>query len=290
MLIIAWSMVQAAEGVKLQGQRAIYQDRKGAALNEPQGVGCGGKSILAVADSGNGRLLSYTITEDSLIPGPEIRVPQVPYPIQVQITSSGDFLALDGRRRRIARITPTGEFREFVTPRGEVDPGSFIPRSFKIDRQDRIYILDVFQRRVLVLGPEDRLERQIAFPPEAGFMADLDVDSGGTVFALESVGRRLWVARPGEDSFTPLTGSLKEEMAFPTAIAADAHGRVFVLDGNGGGVVIFGSDGSFRGRQLGRGWKEGSLRYPTGLCFDDSDTLFVADRDNNRVQLFAVLE
>jgi hypothetical protein len=54
--------------------------------------------------------------------------------------------------------------------------------------------------------------------------------------------------------------------------------------------VILGADGSFRGRQAGTGWKEGSLRYPSGLCAGPAGTIFVADRENGRVQMFAVSE
>ncbi len=79
-------------------------------------------------------------------------------------------------------------------------------------------------------------------------------------------------------------------MAFPTAIAVDGQGRIFLADQNGDGIVILGADGSFRGRQAGTGWKEGSLRYPSGLCAGPAGTIFVADRENGRVQMFAVSE
>ena len=71
------------------------------------------------------------------------------------------------------------------------------------------------------------------------------------------------------------------------ALAVDHLGRLFIVDENGGGIVILGPDGSFQGRQSNMGWKPGSLRYPSGLCVDTAGMMFVADRGNNRIQVFA---
>jgi len=128
--------------------------------------------------------------------------------------------------------------------------------------------------------------RQIAFPQPHGFVSDLAVGAKDTVFLLDSVEKRLYVAARDATAAIPLTGSMREDMDFPAAIAADDRGRLLVADQNGGGIVILGQDGSFRGRQSAFGWKEGFLRYPGELCLDANGTLFVADRENNRIQVF----
>jgi hypothetical protein len=51
-------------------------------------------------------------------------------------------------------------------------------------------------------------------------------------------------------------------------------------------VVRLGIDGSFQGRELTGGWVDGALHYPAQLCIDSADDLFIADRENNRVQIF----
>ena len=53
-------------------------------------------------------------------------------------------------------------------------------------------------------------------------------------------------------------------------------------------MVILGRDGAFRGRQLAMGWKEGFVRYPSGLCINAPDRLYMAERGNSRVQMFQV--
>ena len=39
----------------------------------------------------------------------------------------------------------------------------------------------------------------------------------------------------------------------------DNRGTLYVVDENGGGIVILGRDGSYMGRQLSLGWNEGLL-------------------------------
>ena len=48
-----------------------------------------------------------------------------------------------------------------------------------------------------------------------------------------------------------------------------------------------GADGSFQGRQLAIGWSDGFVYYPAQLCMNASGEAYLADRGNNRVQIFA---
>ena len=61
-----------------------------------------------------------------------------------------------------------------------------------------------------------------------------------------------------------------------------------LVDQNGMGIASLGLDGSFQGRELGIGWNDGQLFYPGQLCLGSEGDLFVVDRQNNRVQVFAM--
>lgn len=281
--------VFAAETIKLRLITPIYVDGKGSGIKQPEGVGCSGSTLVIVADTGNGRLLRYTVTGDTLTPDGEIALPQLPYPIRVQVDSRGEIFALDGKLRRIVRVAANGEFLGYMNITGAAQ-GTVVPRSFKIDRNDNIYILDIFSGRILVVNPSGTLQKEIPFPKEYVFFSDLAVDAGGSIFLIDSVGRRVYTVPKNSDGVTPLSDSLKEEVNFPTSIALDGRGNIYVSDQNGSGVVILGLDGSFRGRQLRMGWKDGYLRYPSQICIDDSGNVFIADRGNNRVEVFAIVQ
>jgi hypothetical protein len=278
----------AAEQVKLKLMAPVYVDGKGAGIKQPEGVSCKGNSLL-VADAGNGRLLRYAITGETWTPGAEISLPQLPYPIRVEINSKGEIFALDGRNRRIVRVAPSGEFQGYVTPSADLK-GTVVPKSFRIDKNDNLVVLDVFSARILVLDPSGRVQREIPFPKEVGFFSDLAVDAGGNIFLIDSIQKRVFKAAKEATAISPLSEGMDKEMSFPTAIATDNKGMIFVVDQNGSGIVILGPDGSFRGRRLSMGWKDGFLRFPAQMCISDTGNVFIADRGNNRVEAFLIVE
>jgi sugar lactone lactonase YvrE len=278
----------AADTVKFKQTAPIYVDGKGAGIRQPEGVACRGNALV-VADTGNGRLLRYTIAGDAWTPGGEVVLPQLPSPIRLDLNSKGEIFALDGSSRKIVRIAPTGDFLGYVAPSGDVQ-GAIVPRSLRLDGQDNLYLLDVFSARVLVMDPSGKVQREIPFPKGYGFLSDLAVDAGGNIYLLDSVGKRVYKVAKNAAAAAPLTGSLQEEAYFPAAIALDKQGTIFLVDQNGSGVVLLGPDGSLRGRRLSMGWKEGFLRYPAQMCIAENGSAFIADRGNNRIDGFMITE
>ncbi len=279
----------SAETVKFRYLQAIYFDDRGGGIKQPEGIACNDKSLLVIGDTGNDRLLRYTLEERSLKAGAEIKVPQLSSPIRVQINSKGEIFALDGKKRRIVRINPDGSFKGYVDPEGMPSPAAFVPRSFKIDRNDNIYVLDIFTGRVLILNPEGKYQKQIPFPKEYGFFSDLSVDSKGNILLLDCVKAMIFSAPKDSNSFSPLTKSLREYLDFPTSIA-DSRGTIYVVDEDGGGIVILGADGTFVGRQLSKGWNEGLLYFPSQISVNEKGEVFIADRGNSRVQIFTLVK
>jgi len=280
----------AGERTRLRYVTAIYLDEKDASLRQPEGVACNDKSTLIVGDTGNGRLLRYTVEGRDVRPAGEIRAPEVTYPIRVQMNSKAEVFALDGKQRRIARFGPGGEFKGYLRLEDIPSPGNVVARSFKIDRNDSIYILDIFSARVLVLGPEGKYQRHLEFPKEFGFFSDLAVDFKGTIFLVDSIKATVFAAAKDAKGFSPLTKSLREHLSFPTYITTDGRGILYLVDENGAGVVTLGQDGSFLGRQLAMGWGEGLLYYPSQMCMNEKGEVFIADRGNSRVQIFSILK
>jgi len=293
-LLVAVLFVQLpfSEGaMKFRYMTSIYADDKGLGLNQPEGVACGGESLLIVADSGNGRLLRYSIKDGEIEAGAvEIKLEQIFYPIKTEINSRDEIYIFDRKLRSIVRLSPAGDFRGYLQPVGLPSPTAYVPRSFTVDRKDNIYILDILSERVLIFDPGERYVRQIKFPQEYGFFSDVAVDFRGTVIIIDVVDGKVFSAAKNSASFSPLTSSLKEYVRFPASLTVDDRGRIYLVDRNGGSIVILGQDGSFVGRQSGMGWKEGSLHYPAQMCINKKGEIFVADTRNSRVQIFKLVE
>jgi hypothetical protein len=277
----------SAETVKFKYLQSVYFDAKGGGLKQPEGVASGEKSVLVIGDTGNDRLVRYTFRDRSLKGGSEIKIPQLSNPIRIRINSKGEIFALDGKKRRILRLSPEGTFKNYVDSEGIPSPSAFVSRSFEIDRSDHIYVLDVFAGRVLILNPEGKYQKQIPFPKEYGFFSDLSVDSKGNMLLIDCVKAMVFSAPKDSNSFSPLTKSFREYLDFPTSIT-DSRGTIYIVDENGGGVVILGADGTFVGRQLGKGWNEGLLYFPSQINVNERGEVFIADRGNSRVQIFTL--
>ena len=294
-LLILWSFAwlggeaAAADASKLRFVVAVYLDEKDVGMSQPEGVACNDRSTLIVGDTGRGRLLRFTVEERSVKPAGEMRAPQLTAPIRVQMNSREEVFALDGKQRRIVRFDAKGESRGYLDPEGVPGSASIVPRSFKIDRDDNIHLLDVFSARVLVLSPDGKFLRQIVFPKEYGFFSDLAVDSRGRTYLLDSLRAEVHAAQKDAKQFSLLAKNLRTHLSFPTSIAVDGRGILYLVDEHGGGIVLVAQDGAVLGRQLAMGWNEGLLNSPSQICLNDKGQVFIADRGNSRVQVFSIV-
>jgi DNA-binding beta-propeller fold protein YncE len=263
----------------------IYDDGQGNNLQGPAGVTCDADRII-ISDTRNSRLLLYTVQEGIANLTREIKLVRQIRPIVVQIGADDQLLVYDSRAKEILRFDTAGN-RIGKVESGNVPSGSrIIPKSFRVDGAGNIYLLDVYGRRVVVLDPTGNFIRQIAFPEEFGFFSDLAVDDSGRVFILDSVRPRVFVAASDAGTFTPLSENLKEVLVYPTHMEVDSRGFLYIVDEETSTIGVLRRDGSFAGRLFNRGRKEGLLYYPSQICVGDGSQIVIADRDNNRVQVF----
>src|SRR5262249_58397889 len=73
---------------------------------------------------------------------------------------------------------------------------------------------------------------------------------------------------------------------WPTAIALDKAGNVYVSDEWYNRISIFTKDGQWVGKWGTPGSGDGQLNRPSGMAFDADDNLYIVDSLNNRVQKF----
>ena len=261
----------------------LYADAKGVALKAPEGVGCS-STALVVADTGNGRLVAFDWKDGAVSGGSELKLQQVAYPVRVQLDSKGNMLVLDRKAKRIARLDSKGSFQGWVDPKGVT---GVVPVAFKLDSSDNVYLVDVAGSSVLQLDPSGTVTRKVEVPKGA-IITDVTVDAAGTLYAVDAAGGLVWSVEKGGTAFKQLSKSLKEMMSFPGYITTDGKGSLFVVDQNGNGLVLLGIDGSYLGRRLAIGWAEGTVYYPSQICLTDAGEMVLADRGNNRVQMFSV--
>jgi sugar lactone lactonase YvrE len=136
--------------------------------------------------------------------------------------------------------------------------GMFVfPHGFLVDRDGNVWVTDA-------QGREGKGHQVFKFSPE-----------GKLLLTLGKPG----VAGPGND-----------ELNQPSDVAVAPSGEIFVADGHDAGsnmrIVKYTKDGKFI-KSWGRpGTAPGEFNAPHGIAFDSKGRLFVADRGNNRLQIF----
>ena len=80
--------------------------------------------------------------------------------------------------------------------------------------------------------------------------------------------------------------STDDSFHFPTGIAVDNKGDVYVSDSWNDRVQKFTSNGQFITKWGTRGSADGQFRFPTGIAVDNKGDVYVSDFSNDRVQKF----
>jgi DNA-binding beta-propeller fold protein YncE len=87
-----------------------------------------------------------------------------------------------------------------------------------------------------------------------------------------------------------VAGNSEDTFNKPSAVAIATNGDIFIADGHGGEsnarIVKFSKDGKFIMTWGKKGSAPGDLNIPHALALDSKGRLFVADRGNNRIQIF----
>jgi len=237
-----------------------------------------------VADTANARLVRYQLKEGLPAAASVVKLEQLKQPTALQIDDKGNVWVLDRKARKIGRVDPQGAFGGWLEVKGVEAPQAVVPVAFKLDGATGIVLLDAAARRVLVLDSSGNTVRQVPLPK--GEFTDVAVDSAGVIYAVDAVAAVVWSVEKGGVAFKALTRSLKDVLVFPACMVATDKGYLLICDKNGHGIVAVGNDGSFLGRQLDMGLNEGVLYYPSALCVGGAGDVYVADRGNNRVQVF----
>jgi DNA-binding beta-propeller fold protein YncE len=77
-----------------------------------------------------------------------------------------------------------------------------------------------------------------------------------------------------------------DALVWPSSIALDREGNVYVADEWRNCIAIYTRDGEPLGKWGTAGRGDGELDQPAGLAFDGEDNLYLVDSGNNRIQKF----
>lgn len=228
--------------------------------------------------------------------GPTLReLPEIPFTSKIVITDEkmpknvfiGEPAGVAvSRKGHIYLYTRTGEAGDIATRRSaqlfEFDKdGNFIKEiggpnnyvmgwahSVRVDSDDNVWIADAGTHMISKWSPDGRLLLALGRRPES---------------------TNVFGAAPAPGAY-PRLGLLRDEIgsfAEPTDIAFDSKGNVYVSDGYQNSYVHkFDKYGEFVTRWGSRGSGPGQFLTPHAIAVSADDKVYVADRGNNRIQVF----
>jgi sugar lactone lactonase YvrE len=172
-----------------------------------------------------------------------------------------------------------------------------------VDRADRVYLITRGDARVLVYEPDGTFVRSWG----EGLFTDrthgITVGPDGSVFCVDDAGHdvrqytadgvlgmRLGTGRPSDTGYDG-TGlaSIKGGPPFnrPTNVAVSRAGELFVADGYGNARIhVFSPNGRLLGSWGEPGIGPGQFMLPHGIAILADGRVLVADRENDRIQVF----
>ena len=162
--------------------------------------------------------------------------------------------------------------------------GMFIaPHGIYVDKDGNIWITDYQDNGPLPAGGRGRGGRGAGAPPAGPIGPPAGATKGNQVFKFSSDGKLLMtIGKPG--------GAAEPECCYaPDDVIVAKNGDIFVSDGHGAGnnkIFKFDKTGKMikSWGKLGAG--PGEFDQPHSLAFDSKGRLYVADRNNNRIQVF----
>ena len=167
-------------------------------------------------------------------------------------------------RSASTRLFEFDETGKYVREIGEGLYGFLFAHAVRVDKDDNIWVVDEGSNMVIKFNPEGRVVMTIGRRPEA-------------VEGLEAT------PPPG----TPPPNAQPYLLGRPTDVAWDPQGNVFVSDGYvNSRVVKYDKWGKFIKSVGSRGSAPSQLNTPHGLQVDAKGNVYVADRGNNRIQVF----
>ena len=273
-------------------------------LETPMGVAVGQDGRIYVTETGGERLIRIydSLWQEVGSFAPPDTQPNERIPVYLAVSPAGDVYVTDRGKAAIYIFSADGESKGEVAPPEGTE--NWHPLGLTFDDAGNLYVADVTpdNHRILVLDPEGNLLLKFGTQGEADgqfwYPNGIAVDDEGRIFVADSNnGRMQAFDEEGNFLFKISRGMSPGDLSMPRGIAIDGEGPLLIADTSRGSVQAYSlsepdGDGSGGGTPKYLGTFSGDpgtgtyFLYPNGMALDGQGKVYVADRANNRVQIW----
>ncbi len=190
-----------------------------------------------------------------------------------------------------------------VTPRNRVefllkiDHGLRYPTALATDPSGNVYVIDAGHHRIQKFDGSGQFlmswgsigdgEGQFVFRISGPIPGGIAVDTRGTVFVSDYYDRIQAFDSSGQFLFQwGIHGTGDGQFDFPTGMAVDGQGMVYVGDAGNHRVQKFDRHGRFLLQWGQQGSGDEQFMCPSGIAANQRPEIIVGDADNSRIQIF----
>ncbi|MBI4888959.1 MAG: hypothetical protein HY824_17805 [Acidobacteria bacterium] len=189
---------------------------------------------------------------------------------------------------------------KFVREIGQGVYGFLEAQQVRVDPQDNVWVVDQLSTQVIKFDPNGRIQMVLSRKPEAMNVPNAPLNTLADTYALvpnrpapPAAGGRGAGGEGGEGGGgggrggPPGAGAAGETFNRPTDVAWDSAGNIYVADGYGNSrVAKYDRNGKWIKNWGSTGTATGQFRVVKGIAIDAAGLIYVADRDNRRIQVF----
>jgi sugar lactone lactonase YvrE len=186
--------------------------------------------------------------------------------------------------------TSNGELKAVWGRRGISDGRFQKPRAMAIDREDRLYIVDM-TARIQVFDTDGQFLRGWSTPDHAiGKPTGMSIGPDGNVWVADTHYYRVLVYSPEGKllhTYGGKKGDKPGEFGLVTSVVHDSAGNFYVSEyGDFDRIQKFTPEGKFMRQWGGHGSEPGQFVRPQKMAVDAQDHIWVTDSCNHRIQVF----
>ena len=226
----------------------------------------------------------------SMLLGPDeqMQIDQLMKPYGVAAANDGRVFVTDTAGRRVFVFDPTAKTVGFI---GDKGPGKISkPVGVALDNHGNAFVADATLKRVFGYTSDGRLSIAIGREGELQNPSGLTIDrERHYLYVADAKRHQVLCYSAADGSFIREIGKRgvePGEFNFPTNLAVDRQGRLYVTDTLNFRVQVFDNTGAFI-RSIGsQGDGPGHLNRAKGIGVDSDGHIYVADTSFNNFQIF----
>ena len=252
-----------------------------------------GDRIFVAEGAGDRRILVF---DRSGKPLGSIAIPlksplQATSPDALTFGTDNRLCVIDSFQHEVLIYTLDGELVGTFLPDNNPD-FKWFPTSLAMDKAGNIYVTDQTEHhhQVMVFDPAGKLVLKFGISGSGEgmflFPSDIVVDSQGWIFVADSANSRIQVFDSKGKFLNVIYGT---DLSLPRSLIMDSDGRLHVLDSLGHSVaaITLGNPVRIQYRYGALGQGAGQFYFPSDLANDETGRIYIADRFNNRVQVWS---